>query len=220
MRVTTDAGGDFNPSLMQDEQGIFHLAWFRWTAPFRGHILSNSSPDGLTWDPRKEVPVTTTDGVDDWVPTLTQAADGTLLIEALTNQRAATGLRGDLVHGDGPTARRALLPRPGAAVVDLGHLPHQLGLRVLYLASVNADQASLIRRVRVLLAVRAVDVVALDDRRAVNDGLAEVVTPHQLAGPDLQRMQPAVGPVPDAPLAPALHLIPGRRDGGSDHWVP
>ncbi|HEX6738808.1 MAG TPA: sialidase family protein, partial [Vicinamibacteria bacterium] len=96
VRVTTDAGGDFNPSLIQDDQGVFHLAWFRWTAPFRGHILFNSSPDGLTWDPRKEIPVTTTDGVDDWVPTLTQAADGTLLVYFVSGLRAVQSTTSDL----------------------------------------------------------------------------------------------------------------------------
>jgi hypothetical protein len=90
VRVTTDPGGDFNPSLFQDGQGAFHLAWFRWTAPYRGHIFYNSSPDGLAWDPGTEVQVTDVPDVDDWVPTLTQAADGTLLIYFVSALRGAS----------------------------------------------------------------------------------------------------------------------------------
>ena len=95
-RVTTDPGGDFNPSLIQDEQGTFHLAWFRWTALFRGHIFYNSSPDGSSWDPLKEVQVTTTANVDDWVPTLTRAADGTLLVYFVSSLRGAQNATSDL----------------------------------------------------------------------------------------------------------------------------
>jgi hypothetical protein len=86
-RVTTSTGGDFNPSLFQDDQGIFHLAWFRWQAPSLGHIYYNRSADGVTWDPLDEVQVTTTAAVDDWVPTLTQSFDGTLLIYFVSSRR-------------------------------------------------------------------------------------------------------------------------------------
>jgi hypothetical protein len=96
VRVTAHAGGDFNPSLIQDEQGTFHLAWFRWTALFRGHIYYNSSADGLSWDALNEVQVTTTAGVDDWVPTLTRAADGTLLVYFVSALRGAPGGTSDL----------------------------------------------------------------------------------------------------------------------------
>jgi len=40
-------GKDEDPSVLrardgiQDEQGAFHLAWFRWDAPFRGHVWYN-----------------------------------------------------------------------------------------------------------------------------------------------------------------------------------
>lgn len=87
VRVTTDKGGDFCPSLYQDPQGVFHLAWFRWTKPFLGNIYYNSSPDGLTWDPSREQQVTHALKVDDWVPTLTQAPDGTLLIYFVSHKR-------------------------------------------------------------------------------------------------------------------------------------
>ena len=46
VRVTTSRDGDFYPNLLQDEQGVFHLVWFRWDAPFRGHIVHNTSVDG------------------------------------------------------------------------------------------------------------------------------------------------------------------------------
>ena len=80
VRVTTDLGGDFAPSLIQDSGGEFHLVWFRWTAPFLGHIWYNRSPDGLTWDPETEVRVTDEVGVDDWVPTVAEAPDGSLVV--------------------------------------------------------------------------------------------------------------------------------------------
>lgn len=86
-RVTTDPGGDFNPSLIQDETGLFHLAWFRWTSLYTGHIWYNSSPDGLTWDPNSELQVTQEPDVDDWVPTLTKAANGTLLVYFVSDRR-------------------------------------------------------------------------------------------------------------------------------------
>jgi hypothetical protein len=104
--VTTDPGGDFNPSLIQDEQGAFHLAWFRWEAPFRGHIWYNRSEDGLTWNPANEVQVTTTPDVDDWVPTLARATDGSLLVWFAAAKRSGEPMITDLF-----VARKA----PGAA---------------------------------------------------------------------------------------------------------
>ena len=90
VRLTTDPGGDFAPSLMQDATGRFHIAWFRWTALNRGHIYYNSSADGVTWNAAGEELVTTTDSVDDWVPSITQRADGTLLVYFVSDLRNAT----------------------------------------------------------------------------------------------------------------------------------
>jgi hypothetical protein len=95
-RVTTSADGDFAPSLLQDELGTFHIVWFRWSAPFRGHIWYNSSPDGLTWDQKSEVPVTTGLDVDDWVPTLTQSSDGTLLVFFVSEKRDVSNPTNDI----------------------------------------------------------------------------------------------------------------------------
>ena len=89
-RVTNNAGGDFYPSLLQDDQGTFHLVWFRWTAPFQGNIWYNSSPDGLTWDSAREVQVTRASDVDDWVPSLARAANGTLLVYFVSQRRFAS----------------------------------------------------------------------------------------------------------------------------------
>jgi hypothetical protein len=87
-RVTASPDGDFYPTLFQDTQGVFHLVWFRWRTLFRGPIWSNSSADGLAWNPRTEVQVTTEAEVDDWVPTITQAADGTLLVYFVSSRRS------------------------------------------------------------------------------------------------------------------------------------
>ncbi len=87
VRVTTPTGGDFNPHLIQDEAGTFHLTWFRWSAPFRGHIMYNSSGDGLTWSAAGEVQVTTTPDVDDWVPTIARTPQGGLAIFFVSAER-------------------------------------------------------------------------------------------------------------------------------------
>jgi hypothetical protein len=89
VRVTTSHDGDFYPNLFQDSRGTFHLVWFRWTQLFRGHIWHNSSPDGLTWNQETEEPVTVGKNVDDWVPTITQASDGTLLVFFVSARRNA-----------------------------------------------------------------------------------------------------------------------------------
>jgi hypothetical protein len=91
VRVTTHSGGDFNPHLIQDGQGVFHLTWFRWTAPFKGNIWYNSSADGVTWDTANEVQVTRAFDVDDWVPTIVRAADGTGLVYFVSAARTAGG---------------------------------------------------------------------------------------------------------------------------------
>lgn len=87
IRVTTDAGGDFYPNLFQDSAGVFHLVWFRWTALNVGHIYHNTSADGLVWSTSGEEQVTTDPSVDDWVPTVTQAPGGTLLVYFVSAKR-------------------------------------------------------------------------------------------------------------------------------------
>lgn len=87
VRVTTSPHGDFYANLLQDDQGTFHLVWFRWDAIFRGHVMHNSSADGLRWDPATETQVTTTPNVDDWVPSIAQASDGTLLVYFVSIRR-------------------------------------------------------------------------------------------------------------------------------------
>jgi hypothetical protein len=58
--------------------------------------LYNSSRDGLTWDQRTEVQVTTTANVADWVPTITQASNGTLLIYFVSEKRHRTTPTSDI----------------------------------------------------------------------------------------------------------------------------
>ncbi|MCI0432074.1 MAG: exo-alpha-sialidase [Gemmatimonadetes bacterium] len=127
VRVTTDPGGDFNPHLIQDAAGTFHLAWFRWTAPFRGHIWYNHSADGVTWNPAQEVQVTAGADVDDWVPTLVKGADGSLLIIFVSAKRSTAGQVSDLYfsrRADGQQAWSAPAPIPGLnSPTEHDHLP-------------------------------------------------------------------------------------------------
>lgn len=109
VRVTTHAGGEFNPSLYQDDAGLFHLAWFRWTAPFLGHIVYNTSADGLTWSTANEIQATNASNVDDWVPTLTVRADGTVLIYFVSKLRNTANQQNDLYLA---------VKRPGVATFD------------------------------------------------------------------------------------------------------
>jgi hypothetical protein len=87
VRITTDPGGDFYPTLLQDDNGTFHLTWFRWEAFFRGHIWHNTSIDGQTWSQTTETRVTTTNAVDDWVPTPVFAANGDMLVYFVSDLR-------------------------------------------------------------------------------------------------------------------------------------
>ena len=89
VRVTSHTGGDFDPTLIQDENGVFHLTWFRWTALYVGHIMYNTSTDGVTWNQSAEIEATTTANVDDWVPTIAKAADGTVLVYFVSDKRDA-----------------------------------------------------------------------------------------------------------------------------------
>lgn len=127
VRVTTHPGGDFNPHLIQDDTGTFHLVWFRWEALFRGNIRYNSSRDGRTWDPGAEVAVTTDPGVDDWVPTIARLADGTLRVYFVSTLRDASNRTSEVYVASrapsatpfGPATKAAGLNSPS----EHDHLP-------------------------------------------------------------------------------------------------
>ena len=109
VRVTTNAGGDFDPTLVQDDAGKFHLTWFRWTAPFVGHIMYNTSDDGVTWNSANEIEATKAPNVDDWVPSLTVTSDGTVLIYFVSKVRNTTTPQNDIYLA---------VKRPGVADFD------------------------------------------------------------------------------------------------------
>lgn len=108
-RVTTSSAGDFYPNLYQDDQGLFHLTWFRWTALNVGQIMYNTSADGITWSTATEVPATNTPNVDDWVPTITGTADGTVLIYFVSKVRNTNNQQDDIYLA---------AKRPGVATFD------------------------------------------------------------------------------------------------------
>lgn len=110
VRVTTHTGGDFYPNLVQDDAGLFHLTWFRWTALEVGNIIYNTSADGLTWNTANERQATTAFNVDDWVPSIAVRPDGTVLIYFVSKKRSITGTQ----QNDLYLARK----QPGAANFD------------------------------------------------------------------------------------------------------
>jgi len=124
VRVTVDPGGDFYPSLIQDDAGTFHMTWFRWYALERGHILYSKSSDGVSWNVADEESVTTDPNVDDWLPTPTVAADGTLLVYFVSELRGVINNTSEIyVASKGPTdtdwtAPFELLPVNSATMHD------------------------------------------------------------------------------------------------------
>ena len=81
VRVTNNDFQDWYPSLLQGQDGTFHLVWMRVTPPpdnFQ-HLWYNRSADGLNWDPAKEVQITT-GAVNDFAPNLAMDAEGNLLV--------------------------------------------------------------------------------------------------------------------------------------------
>lgn len=91
VQVTDSPDGDFYPNLFEDAQGLVHLVWFRWHALEQGHIWHSTSADGLTWSEANEEQVTDDDAVDDWIPTLSELPDGTLLIFFVSRLRSGNG---------------------------------------------------------------------------------------------------------------------------------
>lgn len=84
-RITTSTHGDFYPNLLQDSQGLLHLVWFEWVSPFLGQIRHASSTDGIVWT--EPDAVTTEFLSDDWVPTIAESPDGTLLVYFVASKR-------------------------------------------------------------------------------------------------------------------------------------
>jgi hypothetical protein len=97
VQVTSHAEWSFYPSLAQNADGVFHLAWMRWTLEPEGcvpspscpgalsccqglqqRVVYNRSADGVTWDPSNEV--TIADGPGDELPSMVAASDGRLLV--------------------------------------------------------------------------------------------------------------------------------------------
>lgn len=86
-RVVTSQWGDFYPNLFQDDLGTFHLVWFQWVSLFTGQIRHSASTDGVSWSP--EEVVTRELLVDDWVPTISQAPNGSLVVYFVAAKRGA-----------------------------------------------------------------------------------------------------------------------------------
>jgi hypothetical protein len=87
-RISNNTFGNFYPNLIQDDQGIFHVVWFAWVSPFLGALRHSASTDGVNWS--AEESVTTNFLVDDWVPTIAQAPNGTLLVYFVSIKRDPT----------------------------------------------------------------------------------------------------------------------------------
>ncbi|MGE0440585.1 MAG: hypothetical protein AB7L66_10400 [Gemmatimonadales bacterium] len=83
--IVTSQWGDFYPNLFQDSQGVFHVVWFQWVNLFEGQIRHSSSADGVAWSP--EEVVTREFLTDDWVPTISQAPNGSLVVYFVAARR-------------------------------------------------------------------------------------------------------------------------------------
>jgi hypothetical protein len=127
VRVTNHQDGDFYPNLIQDEAGAYHLTWFRWQAPLLGSIWYATSADGRSWPASAQTQVTTTSLVDDWVPTIVQAVDGTLLIYFVSDKRDAANPTNQIyVTRKGPAETGWSPPAPAAGInsaTEHDHLP-------------------------------------------------------------------------------------------------
>jgi hypothetical protein len=90
VRLGSPQWADYYPNLLQDRTGRIHLVWFQWVSSFVGQIRHSSSLDGVTWAP--EDFVTTEFLLDDWLPTIAEAPDGTLVVIFVNSKRdTATG---------------------------------------------------------------------------------------------------------------------------------
>ena len=85
VRIGSPQWADFYPNLIQDRTGRLHLVWFQWVSLFVGQIRHTSSLDGVTWAP--EDFVTTEFLLDDWVPTIAEAPDGSLIVIIVAGKR-------------------------------------------------------------------------------------------------------------------------------------
>src|SRR6185295_17248416 len=103
VRVTDKPAGDFYPNLIQTSDGTFHMVWFQWVAFQVGQIRYSSSPDGITW--ASESAVTTEALVDDWLPTICQRSDGTLLVYFVSTKRDGNGTSDIYVASKAPNGQ-------------------------------------------------------------------------------------------------------------------
>lgn len=85
VRVTTNPWGNFYPNLLQTADGTIHLVWFEWVDFEVGQIRQATSTDGIQWS--AEEAVTTDFLVDDWLPTIVEAPNGTLLVYFVSHKR-------------------------------------------------------------------------------------------------------------------------------------
>src|SRR5262249_41797351 len=83
--------------------------------------------------------------------------------------------------------------RRAPAGLDTVLFPHQLGLAVFDLGTIQTNDAALDVVVGVFFSVADVDEVAVDDRRNIDRAGAEFVAPELLAGADLHADDRAVG---------------------------
>ena len=85
VKLTSNIHGNFYPNLMQDAQGVLHIVWFEWVTLRVGQIRHATSTNGLTWS--AEEAVTTEFLLDDWVPSIAEAPDGSLIVVFASEKR-------------------------------------------------------------------------------------------------------------------------------------
>jgi hypothetical protein len=86
VRVTSNPFSNFYPNLLQDASGTLHVVWFEWVSLRVGQIRHSTSVNGVVWTP--EEAVTTEFLLDDWVPSIAETSDGTLVVTFVSEKRS------------------------------------------------------------------------------------------------------------------------------------
>jgi len=96
VRVSSDTDTEWYPNLV--EANGLRAVWQRRNAAGASHVVTSSSPDGVTWNAASEVAVTPdVTGADDWSPSIAVAPSGTFVIAFARNSCGTGGCFGVMI---------------------------------------------------------------------------------------------------------------------------